>query len=60
MRDLYFTRAIKEALLTLTSKAICTNEEAKNMFLSYIIKVFLKAVPILKKFAITENNKIMI
>lgn len=32
VRDLYFTRAIKEALYSLVGKAIYTDNEVKNLF----------------------------
>lgn len=56
--DLYFTRAIKEALYILTGKAICTNNEAKNLFLDYVVKVFPSAVSVLNKIKISDNNKL--
>lgn len=56
--DLYFTRAIKEALYILTGKAICTNNEAKNLFLDYLVKVFPSTVSVLNKIKISDNNKL--
>lgn len=58
VRDLYFTRAIKEALYSLVGKAIYTDNEVKNLFLDYIIKVFPNTISVFKKFKISENNKL--
>lgn len=58
VRDLYFTRAIKEALYSLVGKAIYTDNEVKNLFLDYIIKVFPNTISVFKKFKVSENNKL--
>lgn len=58
VRDLYFTRAIKEALYSLVGKAIYTDNEVKNLFLDYIIKVFPSTISVFKKFKVSENNKL--
>lgn len=58
VRDLYFTRDIKEALYSLVGKAIYTDNEVKNLFLDYIIKVFPNTISVFKKFKVSENNKL--
>ena len=55
---MYFTRAIKEALYSLVGKAIYTDNEVKNLFLDYIIKVFPNTISVFKKFKVSENNKL--